>query len=1767
MATMSQAESRRMYSWWWDSHISPKNSKWLQENLTDIDVKVKAMIKLIEEDADSFARRAEMYYKKRPELMKLVEEFYRAYRALAERYDHATGALRQAQRTMQEAFPNQIPFSLADDSPASSASDADPHTPEMTNPTRPLLDPDDLQKDALGLSSSNFHAAKRNGAFTDEHDSVTSRKGLKQLNDLFGFGEQAKFAEGKVRKGLNFNEAEEKQSNEQLAKFEKEVLILKEALAELEAEKEDVLAQYKQRFEEVSKLESEVSSAQEDSRELSKQASEAQAEAKTLKEALSRLEAEKEASILQYQQCLDKISNMENILSRAQGDAGELNERASKAESEAQSLKQDLAKVEAAKDAALDQYKKSLEMISGLEEKLLLAEEGASKSSERAERAEIKVETLNQAIAKLTAEKEAAALQYQQCLETISSLELKVSLAQEEVKRLNAEIDSGLAKLKGAEERCLMIEISNQSLHTELESLVLKMGTQSQELTEKQEELGRLWKGIQEERLRYMEAETAFQTLQHLHSQAQDELRSMATELQNKAQTLSDMETCNQNLQGEILKLKEENMNINELNVSSALSMANMQSEIVSLRETNGKLEGEVELRVDQRNALQQEIYCLKEELNDLNKKHQAITEQVDTVGMNPESFGSSVKELQEENSTLKENFQSERSEKVALMEKLEIMEQLLEKNALLENSLSDLGAELEGTRAKIKALEVSCQSFVEEKSSLLDEKTALRTQLLVNTEDLKKLSEKNTVLENSLSDAHDELEVLKLKSKSLEDSSLLLVNAKADLLSEKDTLASQIEIMRERFEDLEKRFTELEERYSALEKDKESALCEAEELKVSLDVQKQDHVNFAQMSWTQLAVLETQMHHLQEEGRQRSTALEEELDKALNSQIEIFVLQRCVQDLQANNLSLSVECRNLLEASKLSEKLISELEKENLEQKFEVKSLSDQNNMLRTGIYQLMNALGILQDHGFEDNKEQDQKILDHILSKAEDTKSSLCEARDENLQLAVEMSILLTLLEQLRSEGENLEMEKNVIEQQLSIRTEQFSVVQGEASQLFEITEELRSKVREGDKKEEVLAAQIENLRGNLLDMEGACDKLQEEKSEVVAQKQSLTREFLELKERNQILEEENFAVFGEMLSLGNLSLIFENYVHEKSLEAKELGEDLAGLHGVNSALEEKLGITEKKLEEVEVENLLVKETLVKSEHELKTVLLVSNQLNSEIVNGKNQLNQKEVELSEAEQKLSVTNNEKSELHKIVEDLKSKYDEVKLIREDQEKQILKLSEEKDHLSKENGCLSEGSRRLEVALHQLREEDEKTKNREEKLYSELQNGVTEIDMWEAQAAALYGELQTYTISHALFEEKVRELSETSRSLQDESSLKDKNNELLKERVSSLEGENKGLKAQLAPYGPAIIYLRDTIASLENHVGLHTKLQQSNNEEEKDAKLENHLHVESHLSEDQNATVPDAFSDVQDLQIRIKAIEKTVIEMERHPKHSHRENARSTSEISEVEIGLLPKDIMLDQISECSSFGINRRENAEADNRMLELWESVDRGGKVKKAGTPVKPAKENNDYPISDLAIEKELGIDKLAISKRYASRNQEGNTRKVLERLNSDIQKLTNLQITIQDLKRKVEITEKSKKGKRIVDCDNLKEQLEESEEAVLKLFDLNAKLTKNIEDSKKSDELELEESENVMRRRVSEQGRRMSEKIGRLQLEVQRIQFILVKIDDEKESSNGGRFLDAKRRVLLRDYIYGGGRKGNNKKKKAPFCGCIQPATKGD
>ncbi|XP_056856634.1 protein NETWORKED 4B-like [Raphanus sativus] len=114
--------TKKSHSWWWDSHNCPKNSKWLAENLEKMDDRVKHMLKLIEEDADSFAKKAQMYYQKRPELIHLVEEFYRMYRALAERYDQASGELQK-----MHLSGTQSQGSLEKSSPTSQEKSSHPH--------------------------------------------------------------------------------------------------------------------------------------------------------------------------------------------------------------------------------------------------------------------------------------------------------------------------------------------------------------------------------------------------------------------------------------------------------------------------------------------------------------------------------------------------------------------------------------------------------------------------------------------------------------------------------------------------------------------------------------------------------------------------------------------------------------------------------------------------------------------------------------------------------------------------------------------------------------------------------------------------------------------------------------------------------------------------------------------------------------------------------------------------------------------------------------------------------------------------------------------------------------------------------------------------------------------------------------------------------------------------------------------------------------------------------------------------------------------------------------------------------------------------------------------------------------------------------------------------------------------------------------------------------------------------------------------------------
>jgi chromosome segregation ATPase len=140
---MLQRAASSAYSWWWASHIRTTQSKWLDTTLSgkhpldspqqgmatpisalfmglhfsfcwhaEMEARVQSMLKLIGADADSFGKKAELYFRSRPELINHVEEMFKSYQALADRYDRISSELHRANHTIATVFPDQVQFSM-----------------------------------------------------------------------------------------------------------------------------------------------------------------------------------------------------------------------------------------------------------------------------------------------------------------------------------------------------------------------------------------------------------------------------------------------------------------------------------------------------------------------------------------------------------------------------------------------------------------------------------------------------------------------------------------------------------------------------------------------------------------------------------------------------------------------------------------------------------------------------------------------------------------------------------------------------------------------------------------------------------------------------------------------------------------------------------------------------------------------------------------------------------------------------------------------------------------------------------------------------------------------------------------------------------------------------------------------------------------------------------------------------------------------------------------------------------------------------------------------------------------------------------------------------------------------------------------------------------------------------------------------------------------------------------------------------------------------
>ncbi|KAJ6796440.1 protein NETWORKED 1D-like isoform X1 [Iris pallida] len=1955
METLEHANCTRMYSWWWGSHISPKNSKWLQENLTDMDRNVKAMIKLIEEDADSFRKRAEMYYRKRPELMKMVEEFYRAYRALAERYDHATGALRQAHRTMAEAFPDQIPLVLPDESPSgSSCIDSEPRTPEML----------DLN-DALDRSSLSY-VTKRNGLFYEENDADTRQEGFRQLNGMFETGEEAAsadYADGRPWKGLNFQENEVKGSRDEVLKYKISQLSeenqrlknqitseseradraqadadsLKGTISQLESDKEAALLEFQLSQERISCLEAELCRTQEDLKKLNdeilvniktfseenkrlknqitselERADKAQADADSLKGTISKLESDKEAALLEFQLSQERISSVEAELCGTQEDLKKLNdeillniktfseenqrlkkqitsesERADKAQADVDSLKGAFSKLESDKEDALLQCHIYQERISSLEAELSRTQEDSKKlndeilsnitnlseenqrlknqitsESECANKAQADVVSLKGTISKLESDKEAAFLQYQLSEEQISSFEAELSCTKEDLQKLNDEFLLNIRNLKCVEERCYHLEERNQSLQLGLDIFKEAAKSKQAELDMLWEELEKLKVSVEDEKQRSVQFEMACLSLEELHSRSQGEVRLLTSVVQNGVDELKNMELAKAALEEETQRLKAETSSLKEENFSLSLKIMNLQDEgsmmneskrrledevehhieeIGSLKEENfslsleimnlldkmsllkesqKSLEDEVKLHIDEKEVLNHEIISMKDDKILLEQRHHELIEKIEAVNLNVKSLQELVKELRDGNLELKEMCKLQEDEKAVHLDHLKHVEKMTEKNDILENSLSNANAELEELREKVKALEKSCESLQSKISMHVSDKAVLVSQIVAIAQNMGRLTEKNTLLEISFSDANVELEGLRGKLKSLEEICQSLHDKESNLLKEKISLATQVESIRSRLENSESGYEELKCKNMILVKEKENMLHQVIDLQAALEMEKEESETLLQSSKSQLATLENQIRLLQEKGWLMEEELEAECHKLLDAYMEKFILQRCLHDMTEKSMIVLDDHQENLETSRCREKIILELENERFEQKKSLTLLSQDNEKLLEGTQQVMKMLNI--------SNNGPHHYLQLILCKIKDLKASIVDTQYDKQRLILEKSIIVTFLEQSKLDMMNLKVEKDGIEQVFRVKCDEFSVLQSEKQELLVINEHLRKDVQACNQREEQLNAEMKMACQKLADLQEANSRLQGKISKLLGKNQSLSLKLYDLHQEKDTLEEENNALLQEVITMEYLCLTFRSYNAEREVELQLLGNDI----------DQEIRSLNVKLEALEIENVNLKESvtdledsrrsLTILEDDLNTARTVCEQLNTQIETEKKLVVQKDLELLQATDKCQLLQDKKLELCRNLEELIVDIDEAKVVKEELEKKIYTLSEEKVDRDNEISFLRQSNGTLYRELDQLNTEVQELKDKEKHLISELHFRIDESKSCEAEVTALVNDLQITKINAAVYEEKMLELLTKCESLEvgamvqrekwyEETTLRNVFEDELNKKLEALMGENRGLKEELSAYMPLVLSLCDDVASLEECILSQAKRRSLNHQEMQDNTSVSFQHEKNGIERNAADGAMSAVAlKMQKLHVKVNALERVLMDTMNHMEQKRfvsnanlQDATRKIDELkskghvgqeeSEVnkdivlhlkkkeELGnlqnghaekskesydIVVKDIQLDHVLSClryddgaSSHAPSTTESAETKFEVMELWDT----GDSKKPATSDRyleyhqieeVEEEKNRFPSN-----KQLSFDKLELPK-IITRSHQDWSGSVSGRLSFDGQRLSVLQKSMKELKRSME-TSQLNESPRSVEFEKIKAQLKEAEKSVLHLTNINGKLTKKAEGffSASSNSLlssQNDEFGNTSERRVFERARRGSEKIGRLELELQKIQYILLKMKEEDDYRRA-KLAERRTKLVLKDYIYG--RRDSPRRKKVHCCACVRPKTK--
>lgn len=566
-----------------------------------------------------------------------------------------------------------------------------------------------------------------------------------------------------------------------------------------------------------------------------------------------------------------------------------------------------------------------------------------------------------------------------------------------------------------------------------------------------------------------------------------------------------------------------------------------------------------------------------------------------------------------------------------------------------------------------------------------------------------------------------------------------------------------------------------MQQKYLALRKEQELALGQVQELHDVLEAEKQEHENLIQSSKRRQEMLDNQIQLLQEEAWIKDDQFETEQLKYMNAQVEIFILQKCLLEMEESNLLLSRECQKNIETLKCLEKQKSDLEHKYLLQKQTVASLSEHNEKLNEGIHGVLKELrSNKQCQSIDDMR--DELLLQIVKDETKHLLSSLSDVQDENQSLILDRLVILAMLKQVSLDAMDMRSEKDFLVQELILRNEELACLQSEKHELMGTKEQLVLDVQNSNKRQDELNQEIKDLLGQLADWKEHHNILKGQNLKLLNEYQSLSNKFDHLRVINEALEEENRSILSEAMTLEFLYSFFQSVTAERTVKLGSFSNDLDSLSSAKNELDQEIRALNDKIIQIEVENTDLKDTLVNFDECKNHLMVLENDL-------------------EAARNVVCT----------------------------------LSEENIHKDNEVVSLHQVNELLNGKIGKLHKEVEQAKQREELLASELHNSENELKCCEVETATLLDELHLSTTSAAIFEDKLFELIlecealETSGLVQREMlskaiSLRDAYQSELKEKICALEGENRDMKAGICAYTPLVMSLHDSIALLEESI-------------------------------------------------------------------------------------------------------------------------------------------------------------------------------------------------------------------------------------------------------------------------------------------------------------------------------------------------------------